>query len=147
MHKFEIREGNTIVTSAGRGGVSITGVVTSTRGPKKCTVLDANGKGWSVPYEMIIACNTAVEKVEVLKAVAGDTVLTKDGEKWKIAKVNTSRYTATRVRDGQSFYVPFRNVVEILDVKKSQREAQKAFLMGKGFTIEDVAEFEKLFGN
>jgi hypothetical protein len=151
MLRSEIREGNTIVTSPDRKkGITITGVVTSTRGTVRCRVLDADGKDWGVPYEMIIACSNDVKPVTVVapvKAKRGDVILTKQGEKYRIEKVNTSRYTATRISDGKGYYVPFHNVVEILDEKKSKREAQKAFLVGKGFTAKDVAEFEALFNN
>ena len=146
MLSFEIRTGNTVVTRADRRGVVVTGTVIS-KGTKNCGVTDADGKDWKVPYEMIIACSQDVKPVETVKASKGDVVLTKDGEKFKIDKVNTSRYTATRISDGKPFYVPFHNVVEILDEKKSRSEAQRAFLMSKGFTIDDVAEFDKLFNN
>jgi hypothetical protein len=40
-------------------------------------------------------------------------------------------------------YIPFHSVVEVLDSVVSQRE----WLMGKGLTAKDVAEFEKLFAH
>lgn len=145
MFSFDVSVGNTIVTKASRNGIVVSGRVLS-KGPKKCTVLDASGKDWGVPYEMIIACTDTKEEVSYPKAKAGDIILNKQGEKYKIDKVNTSRYTATRISDGRGYYVPFHHVVEILDEKKSQRDAQKAFLVSKGFTAKDIAEFEALFG-
>ena len=144
MQSFEISKGNTIITRADRKGTVVTGKVVS-KGPKNCGVIDAEGRDWAVPYEMIIACNNEVAPTVVLEAVKGQIVVDKKGDKFKIDRVNKSRYTATNLSDGKAYYLPFHHVVEILDPKSATHDAQRAFLKGKGFTDKDVAQFEKLF--
>lgn len=140
MQSFEIGIHNTIITSPDRRGDIVTGVVLS-KGPKKCSVMDEQGRNWKVPYELIIACSTEKAEVKVLKAKAKDVVLDGSGEKFRVDKVNQTRYTVTRIRDGAPFYLPFTSVREVLDSKTSQRE----WLLSKGISEADVNIFEKLF--
>jgi ribosomal protein S17 len=152
MHKTQIHEGNTIVTREVKG-ITVTGIVVSTRGTKKCSVRDENGTLWQVPYSLIIACSQDVKPIEIVKAKVGDVIQIKNGQKFRIDKVNTSRYATTRLSDGAPVPVPFTYSFVIVDEKKveakgkttDKKEAQKAFLVRKGFSAKDVAEFEALF--
>jgi hypothetical protein len=145
MESYEISKGKTIVTKADRRGVAVSGQVLS-KGTKNCKVKDANSQIWTIPYSMIIACSETVTEVKVLSAKKGDIVVTANGQKFKVERVNSARYTTTRISDGVGMYVNFHSVVEILG-KETQKETQREFLMRKGFTAEDVAEFEKLFAH
>lgn len=145
MQSFEITKGKTIITKADRKGVSVSGQVIS-KGSVNCKVKDANSQIWSIPYSMIIACSDSATEVKVLKAKKGDIIVTANGEKYKVERVNSERYTTSRLSDGRGMYVHFHSVVEILG-KETQKETQREFLMRKGFTAEDVAEFEKLFAH
>lgn len=119
MLRSDIREGNTIITRGERDGASLVATVTSTRGTVQCKAVDADGKGWNVPYSAIVACSKAVKPVKLVKAVKGDVIQTKNGEKYRIDKVNTSRYSTTRLSDGRGVAVPFTYQFVILD-KNSQ---------------------------
>lgn len=143
MQSFEIAKGKTIITKADRRGVSVSGQVIS-KGSVNCKVKDANNQIWTIPYSMIIACSETVAEVKVLKAKKGDVIVTSNGQKYKVERVNSARYTTSRLSDGVGMYVDFHSVVEVLG-KETQKETQREFLMRKGFTAEDVAEFEKLF--
>lgn len=142
MLSYEVEVGDRIITKNTKKGV-ISGQVIS-KGPVRCSVVDANGKDWGVPYEIIVA-RTPGEKLTFPKAVLGDIILDHKGDTFKVKRVNQNRYTATRTSDGKDWYVPFHHVVEILDDKKVQREAQVAFLRKKGFSEKDISEFETIF--
>lgn len=149
MHKTQIHEGNTIITKEVRG-ITVMGVVLSTRGTKKCKVRDENGTSWDIPYDLIVACSKDVKTVITVKAKAGNVIQLNNGQIFRIDKVNTARYAATRLSDGARATIPFTSSFVIVDEKKDdkpkdKREAQIAFLVRKGFTMEDVAEFEELF--
>lgn len=145
MQSYEVSTGQNIITKSDRRGVAVSGQVIS-KGPKNCKVKDANSQIWSIPYSMIIACSASATEVKVLKAKKGDVIVTGNGEKYKVERVNSARYTTSRLRDGAGLYIDFHSVVEILG-KETQKETQRQFLMRKGFTAEDVAEFEKLFAH
>lgn len=141
----EIQKGNRIITSADRKGNVVAGRVIS-KGPKYCGVMDVkSGQDWSVPYSMIIAVTEDSSPLPFVDASEGDLVLSRKGEQYRITKKNSSRYTATRVRDGESFYLPFHHVVEVIDETKDVKLSQKEWLRSKGLSANDVAEFEKLF--
>jgi hypothetical protein len=144
MHKSAIHEGNTIITKPVKGK-TFTGVVTSTRGTKRCGMRDENGTIWNVPYDIIIACSQDVKPANIVKAKVGDVLQIKSGAKFRVDKVNRSRYATTRLSDGEPITIPFEYSFVIVQGKESQQDAQRAYLMGKGFTAKDVAEFEKLF--
>ena len=143
MQSYEISKGKTIITKSDKRGVSVSGQVIS-KGTKNCKVKDADSQIWTIPYSMIIACSDTATEVKVIKAKKGDVIVTANGEKYKVERVNTARYTTSRLSDGAGMYVHFHSVVEILG-KETQKETQREFLMRKGFTAEDVAEFEALF--
>lgn len=140
MENYEITEGNTITTKQDRRGVSVTGLVLS-KGPKNCSVKDSTGGIWTIPYHMITECSVTTQEITIPKAKKGQIIITTDGDKFKVDRVNTTRYTATRLRDNKAMYVNFHFVKEVLDLADSQR----AWLLSKGMSEQDIAEFEKNF--
>ena len=143
----DINVGQTVTTKPDAKGRTITGVVLS-KGPKTCAVSADDGKKWRVPYPLVLAVTETTVVVDVPApavptASVGQIVVDGQGERYRVNKVNSTRYTATRLNDSTTFYLPFAVVKEVIDLPTSQRE----WLASRGLSDKDISEFEMLFAN